>query len=106
MHFLTHIGYPPFLFLFTSTLANSLVPFRYALFTPPRAARETLLMIIDHDDDEEDDEDEDKKGKKAEAVHRPSAEAKDQRHRRVREWQVWIMMGYYVGVVWLVEMDQ
>ena len=38
---ITHVGWPPALFLWTAAFKNALLPFYYALFVPPRPARET-----------------------------------------------------------------
>lgn len=81
-HIITHIGWPPALFLWTSVLANALVPFYYALFVAPRAQREEYL-------------ERDSKS----LVAYPTTQAKDQRHRRVREWHLCLVAIYYLLVV-------
>ena len=81
LYIVTHIGWPPALFLWTSTLGNAFVPFRYALFPPPRLLREDYLLR-------------DEKS----LVAYPTAQAKDQSHRRVIEWHLCLFVVYFAFV--------
>ena len=77
-HFIAHVGWPPVLFFWTSVLRNALVPFYYALCVPPRAEREKYLV----------------RDEKSGIAH-PTMEAKDREHRRVSEWQLLLILGYF-----------
>lgn len=79
---ITHAGWPPIFFFWTSALKNSLQPFYYALFVPPRPKRENHLA----------------RDPKTHVAY-PTAEAKDQRHRRVREWHLGLIIAYFAFVV-------
>ncbi|KAL8672439.1 MAG: hypothetical protein Q9224_007575 [Gallowayella concinna] len=81
-YIITHLGWPPALFFWTSVLANALVPFYYAFFVPPRAPREKFLV----------------RDSKSHVAY-PTAQAKDQTHRRVREWHLCFITFYYVSVL-------
>ncbi|KAI4228014.1 MAG: hypothetical protein L6R36_001948 [Xanthoria steineri] len=83
-YIVTHVGYPPALFLWSSALRSACTPFWYAVCVPRSIARETLLA-----GDE-----------KSEAAY-PTPEAKDQRHRRVKEWHLVFTLAYFLAVfVW------
>lgn len=81
LYIVTHVGWPPALFLWTSTLSNAFVPFHYALFAPPRPQREDYLLR-------------DEKS----LVAYPTAQAKDQTHRRVTEWRLCVVAVYFAFV--------
>ena len=84
----THAGWPPVLFFWTSALRNALKPFYYALFVPPRPERESYLV----------------RDEKSHVAY-PTAEAKDQKHRQVKEWHLGLIIVYYslvvIGSWWL-----
>ncbi|KAL8943459.1 MAG: hypothetical protein Q9211_000991 [Gyalolechia sp. 1 TL-2023] len=81
-YIITHLGYPPALFLWSSALWNSCTPFWYALFVPPRVGREKLSI----------------RDEKSGIVY-PKKEAKDQNHRRVNEWHLVLNLAYSLGVL-------
>ncbi|KAL8657369.1 MAG: hypothetical protein Q9226_001978 [Calogaya cf. arnoldii] len=81
-YIITHVGYPPALFLWSSALRNACTPFWYALFVPPRMEREKYLV----------------RDEKSGAAY-PTREAKDQRHRRVKEWHLVFTLVYFLGVL-------
>ena len=81
LYIVTHLGWPPALFLWTSTLTNAFVPFHYALFAPPRQQREAFLLR-------------DEKS----LVAYPSTRAKDQTHRRVGERHLGLVTIYFAVV--------
>ncbi|CAL8579323.1 hypothetical protein XPA_005073 [Xanthoria parietina] len=83
-YILSHVGYPPALFLWSSALRSSCTPFWYAVFVPPNAERQTLLA----------------RDEKSDAAY-PTPEAKDQRHRRVKEWHLVFTLAYFLPMlVW------
>ncbi|KAL6716778.1 hypothetical protein ACLMJK_004690 [Lecanora helva] len=82
----THAGWPPAFFLWTSTLKNACKPFYYALFVSPRLPREAHLLR------------DEKTG-----VASPTPESKDQIRRRVSEWHLCAILVYFsciVAVYW------
>ncbi|KAL8866206.1 MAG: hypothetical protein Q9174_006437 [Haloplaca sp. 1 TL-2023] len=81
-YIITHAGYPPALFFWSSALRNSCTPFWYAIFVPARKPREEYLMR------------DEKSG-----VACPRPEAKDQRHRRVQEWHLLLSLAYFMAVL-------
>lgn len=95
---ITHLGYPPALFLFLSTLSNSLIPFYYAIFVPPRVPRKSYLTMRLDSLHQEKKKQQGEEEEGAQCFY-PKTEAKDQRHRRVREWRLWIVGVYFVAVV-------
>ena len=83
-YILSHVGYPPALFLWSSALRSSCTPFWYAVFVPPNAERQTLLA----------------RDEKSDAAY-PTPEAEDQRHRRVKEWHLVFTLAYFLPMlVW------
>ncbi|CAO1597558.1 hypothetical protein XANCAGTX0491_001365 [Xanthoria calcicola] len=78
----THVGYPPALFLWSSALRSSCTPFWYAVFVPPNVERQTLLA----------------RDEKSEAAY-PTPEAKDQTHRHVKEWHLVLTLVYFLAVL-------
>ncbi|KAL9619358.1 MAG: hypothetical protein Q9160_006038 [Pyrenula sp. 1 TL-2023] len=88
IHVVTHVGWPPALFLWTSVLKNASKPFWYAFFVPQRASREKYLVR-------------DEKS----LVAYPTAQAKDQTHRQVSEWHLCLVLVYTacvaIGSWWL-----
>ena len=81
LYIITHVGWPPALFLWTSTFSNAFVPFYYALFIPARLQREDYLV----------------RDEKL-LVAYPTTQAKDQTHRRVNEWHL-CLVGFYFALV-------
>ncbi|KAL8982274.1 MAG: hypothetical protein Q9205_003162 [Flavoplaca limonia] len=81
-YIITHVGYPPALFLWSSALWNSCTPFWYTLFVPPRVEREKLLIR------------DEKTG-----IAYPKKEAKDQKHRHVKEWHLVLNLVYFLAVL-------
>ena len=81
-YMVTHIGWPPALYFWTSTLKNACRPFFYALFVPPRQPREAHLS----------------RDEKTLLAY-PTVQAKDLAHRRVSEWHLCLILMYWTGIL-------
>lgn len=74
----THAGYPPAVLFWTSVISNGWLPVSYAIWSPRRLARESLLERDPKTD-----------------VAYPTAKARDQGHRQSAEWQFKVVAAYY-----------
>lgn len=79
---LTHAGYPPALILWTSVLSNAWLPIAYAIWSPNRPERESLLQ----------------KDEKT-GVARPTVQARAQDHRKSAEWEWGGVVAYFTVVL-------